>query len=141
MMFFRFERREQKPVEYQTLADLPEGVRCVVTHSHYPHQTVKSRKGDRGINTEKKGPLMADECVVVQILDPIPVPPLPNTLADVEEGRCMMMTGHVGNHFRYGNMLLCHVPENGLIKRAGANSFESLQSLTDIYAVACEVGP
>jgi hypothetical protein len=25
MMFFRFEKREPKPVEYRTLADIPEG--------------------------------------------------------------------------------------------------------------------
>lgn len=78
--------------EYKTLADVPEGVRCVVRSQDGP-LTVRVRKGDYGHTfypdictlTRKCGP--ADRYNVVQILDPLPDPPKA-TIQDLPDGRC-----------------------------------------------------
>lgn len=147
-MYFRFERREPKPVEYRTLADVPEGVRCVVIWSQpvKTSQMVRKRSGRWAQTSNSETQDGADLYEVIQILDPIPEHPIPKTLADVEDGRCVRLQEDVDAgydsyvYFRSVNQCVAYrqcdgevwpCDESFLAKRVG--------SLTDIYAVACEV--
>lgn len=84
--YFTFEERPEAVKEYKTLADVPEGVRCAVT-SGTSYQMVRYRNGLNGCDTVGDFIDYASAYTVVQILDPLPAPQLPATMAEAEECR------------------------------------------------------
>lgn len=142
VIYFKFEKREPKPTEYRTLADVPEGVRCVVLNTTGV-QAIRARSGIVSVSVpiSRTGVVCsrADECPLLQVLDPIPTPPLPKTLADVEEGRCVKYRGENYTYFRHGESGFGWDGRDGTVWKSDIDRHHSIKSLTDIYAVRCEV--
>jgi len=95
--YFTFEERPEAAKEFKTLADVPEGVRCVVTGNYSSVQTIRLRKGGSGINTEGYHIDYASQYHIIQILDPLPEPQLPATMAEAEE--CRVYIASDGRHY------------------------------------------
>jgi hypothetical protein len=145
MMFFRFEKREPKPVEYRTLADVPEGVRCacideVISYMN-SREVVRMRKGKESFTTDGMTFGTADSCKIVQILDPLPTPAMPATLAEVEDGRCVRLGQSDSFYFLFSGRVYKWVQDSGQVFLTGVMAYGSpkVESLTDIYAVPCEI--
>lgn len=77
-----------KPEE-KTLADVPEGVRCVVTFRGHGDQFVRIRRGEMAANTLGEVCHNASTYYVLHVLDESPAQQ-PKTLADVPPGRCVL---------------------------------------------------
>ena len=142
-MYFRFEKREPKSVEYKTLADVPEGVRCVCVDMSQPHsinrQIVRVRTGGNAYATDSTSGCPAIACQLIQVLDPIPSPPLPRTLADCDDGRCVMLVSYNCKYFRQGSSFHVWDDDTGSVTESGSFRYGAVESLTDIWAVRCEV--
>jgi len=74
--------------QYKTLADVPEGVACVVSLTGELYLRV--RKGDRAYSLSSNGALCAQSNAgaypFVRTLDPLPEPKV--SIADLPDGRC-----------------------------------------------------
>lgn len=144
-MYFRFELREQKPLEYRTLADVPEWVRCIC-HTNSSALVLRMRLGDLSKSVTQSGDAgmdygFAEDFWYVQILDPLPTPLLPKTLAECEEGRCVKLVGSTHLYFRHGGHTHMWNQVHGHVNRSGVEAYDNprFESLTDIYAVPCEI--
>lgn len=142
MIYFKFEKREPKPVEYRTLADVPDGVRCVVVvdDGKIQRQFVRLRDGVEALATDMTGfGESPSGYYVVQVLDPLPVPPMPKTMADVDEGRCVKYRGENYTYFRLGKSGFGWDERDGTLWKSDLSGHHDIESLKDIYAVRCEV--
>lgn len=91
--YFTFEERPEAATEYKTLADVPEGVRCVCNMPASP-EVVRYRCGDYAHNTLNAAQDTATGYNIIQILDPLPAPQLPATMAEAEECRVYKTQNH-----------------------------------------------
>jgi hypothetical protein len=146
-MYFRFEKREPKVVKYRMMTDVPENVVSVAAqtdaYGQYGKMVIVKRVGMDVycVNHE----LSSLDCVgsasrygCIQLLDPIPEPPpppLPETLADCEEGRCVCVHGVMCLYFRCGDVYYSHDEGTGKVDMYRDSHHLSVHSLTDIYAV------
>jgi len=77
--------------QYKTLADVPEGVACVVSLTGELYLRV--RKGDRAYSLSSNGALCAQSNAgaypFVRTLDPLPEPKV--SIADLPDGRCFKL--------------------------------------------------
>jgi len=81
----------------------------------------------------------AESFIGVKVLDPIPTPPLPKTLADVEEGRCVKLECLECFYFMFNGYAYQWGSDIGVIHRDNTYTSRFVESLTDIWAVRCEV--
>ena len=142
--FWVFKKSPWKPV-YKTLADVPEGVRCVVTRTGY--QLVAVRKGNAAYDVRADGTIgtrstaLLNILNVIQVLDPIPKPPGPKCLADLPDGRCVRFIDYSGNIYWMSNGVVFQRNSTGLIERVHGDAKRNMEpdEVMDIVAEVNEV--
>ena len=144
--FWVFKKSPWKPV-YKTLADVPEGVRCVVTRMGY--QLVAARKGDAAYDVRADGTIsggtrtttLPNTLNVIQVLDPIPETSTPKCLADLPDGRCVRSTIYSGYiHWMSSGVVFQRTP-SGLIEKVHGTARRNMEpdEVMDIVAEVNEV--
>lgn len=144
--FWVFKKSPWKPV-YKTLADVPEGVRCVVTRTGYQLVAVRKRNAaydvhaDGTISDYTRSTALPNILNVIQVLDPIPETITPKCLADLPDGRCVRLTNYSGYIHWMSNHAVFQRNPTGLIERVywGVGSKEALAEVMDIVAEVNEV--
>ena len=139
--YFTFETRPEADKEYKTLADVPEGVRCVTKLEGSEGELIRVRKGGRGCNTCGDGLLQAVMYYpIIQFLDPLPAPQLPATMAEAEECRVYKTATH-GMMFKYYGIAWC--VSDGKFMQTHCGDLRrwdvDITAATNTYAVPCSL--
>ena len=127
--------RVTQPKVPQTLADIPEGVRCVARRSGETHQMVKVRQGQYGVSTAGHYPENAHDLIVMQILDPQPEEkPVPKTFGELRDGQCFRQIGDTYLHWRHQNWRVT-LEESGACSTGGITACMPIHFIPDIEMV------